>query len=118
APSEDPSQALPRQRAPQVAAREPLHRGHRPRAHQDDRGEGQGRQAGDREADHAGAQGRPALAPPGDVHAAAPGQGHHLQAVRRDRPALHGASRRLHPHSQARPAPLGLHRDGVSRAGL
>ena len=57
APSEDPPQAQPRQRAPEGAAGQPLRRGHRPRADQDHRGQGQGRQAGAREADHAGAQG-------------------------------------------------------------
>ena len=75
APSEDPSQAQPRLRASQGAARQPLRRGHRPRADQDHRGQGQGGQAGDREADHARAQGRPARAPPGDLDLQHPAKG-------------------------------------------
>ena len=67
-------------------------------------GQGQGGQAGDREADHAGAQGRPARAPAGDLDPPAPGQGRDLQAVRGDRAPLHGASRGLHPDPQARSA--------------
>ena len=53
--------------APQGAARQPLQGGHRARAHQDDRGQGQGGQARGREADHAGQARRPARAPPGAV---------------------------------------------------
>ena len=75
APPEDPPQALPRRRAPQGAAGQPVHRGHRPRADQDHRGQGQGGQAGDREADHAGAQGRPARAPAGDLDLQHPDKG-------------------------------------------
>ena len=52
------------------------------------------------------------LAKKGDLHARrqaivdapAPRQGRDLQAVRRDRAALHGPPRRLHAHPQARPA--------------
>ena len=84
--------------------RQPLHRGHRPRADQDHRGQGQGGQARAREADHAGAQGRPARAPAGDLDPPAPRQGRDLQAVRGDRAALLGAPGRLHPDPQARPA--------------
>ena len=94
----------PRRRAPQGAARQPLHRGHRPRADQDHRGQGQGGQAGDREADHAGAQGRPARAPAGDLDPPASRQGRDLQALRGDRAALHGAPGRLHADPEARPA--------------
>jgi ribosomal protein L17 len=43
-------------------------------------------------------------------------QGRDLQAVRGDRPALRGASRRLHADPQARSASVGRDRDGLPRA--
>src|SRR6185503_1412497 len=87
-------------------------------ADQDHRGQGQGGQAGDREADHARAQGRPARAPPGDVDPPASRQGRDLQALRGDRSPLHGASGRLHADPQAGPAFERRHGNGLPRAGL
>ena len=104
-------------RAPQGAAAQPLQGGHRARADQDDRGQGQGRQARGRAADHARQARRPARPPPGAV-GARPGQVRRPQAVRGGRAALRGAARRLHPHPQARPASQRLDRDGLPRAGL
>ena len=104
-------------RPSQGAADEPLQGGHRARADQDDRGEGQGRQARAREADHARQARRPARAPPGAVDAR-PGQVRGPQAVRGGRAALRGAPGRLHAHPQARPASQRLDRDGLPRAGL
>ena len=96
---------------------QPLQGGHRARAHQDHRGEGQGRQARDRAADHARQARRPARPPAGAV-GARPGQVRRPQAVRGGRAALRGPPGRLHPHPQARPAPVGLDRDGLPRAVL
>ena len=65
------------------------------------------------------------LAKRGDLHArrqvlvrARPGQVPRPQAVRGGRAALRGASRRLHADRQARPAAVGLDRDGLPRARL
>ena len=60
---------------------------------------------------------RPARAPPGALGAGT-GQVHRPQAVRGDRAALRRAPGRLHADRQARPAPLGLDRDGLHRARL
>ena len=66
-----PAQAQPRRRAPQGAADQPLQGGHRARADQDHRGEGQGRQARGRAAHHAGQARRPARPAPGAERARA-----------------------------------------------
>ena len=81
--------------ASQGAAAEPLQGGHRARADPDDRGQGQGRQARGREADHAGQARRPARPPPGAVGAGS-GQVHRVQAVRGCRSPLRRPPRRLH----------------------
>ena len=117
APPEDTQQAQPRLRAPQGAADEPEQGADRARADQDDRGQGQGGQAGDREADHARQARRPARAPPGAVDALA-GQVRGAQAVRGGRAPLRGAPGWLHAHPQARAAPQRRDGDGLHRARL
>ena len=105
APPEDTQQAQPRQRPSQGAVDEPEQGDHRARADQDDRGQGQGGQARDREADHAGQAGRSARASPGAVDARA-GQVRGAQAVRGCGAPLRRSPRRLHAHPEARSAPL------------
>ena len=107
APPQEAEQAQPRRRAPRGAALEPLEAADRARADQDQPGQGQGGQARGRAADHAGQTRRPARPPPG-AGDAAQRQVHRPQAVRRGGAALRDPARRLHPHRQARPAPLGL----------
>ena len=97
---------------------QPLHRGHRPRADQDDRGQGQGGQAGDREADHA--------APRGDLHA-------RRQAMsilqHPDKGVIYKLFEEIAPRYAERPGGytrilklgprrVGRDRDGLPRAGL
>ena len=117
APRQDATQAQPRRSASQVAAAQPLPGPDRARADQDEPGEGQGRQAGGREADHARQARRPARAPAGAL-GARPGPLPRPQALRGGRAALRRAPGRLHPDRQARPAPVGLHRDGLPGARL
>ncbi len=62
--------------------------------------EGEGPSPGRRKARHAGQARRPARPPPGDR--ADQGRAARQEALRRARPALQGAQRRLHPHHEGR----------------
>ena len=87
------------------------------RADQDERSQGQGGKARDREADHARQARRPARSSSGAVGALAR-QVRRVQAVRGGRSPLRRQARRVHAHPQARPASLRRDRDGLPRAGL
>ena len=111
---EDRQEARARLVAPQGAVREPRVLADRARAHPDDRGEGQGRQAVRREDDHARPARRPARAPAGAL--GAPLAGDRAPALRRRRAAHGRPAGRLHADRQDRAAPGRRRRHGLPRA--
>ena len=107
-------EARPRLGAPQGALLEPCGCADRARPHQDDRHQGEGRQADRRADDHARPARRPARPPAGDGVPALARRG--AQALRRRRSAVQGPSGRLHADREDRPASGRRCGDGVPRA--
>ena len=94
------SAVQPHLRASQGDVRQHVGRADQARADRHHPAEGEGPASGRREADHARQARRPARPPP--RHVAAARRRHGEEALRRARPALQGAQRRLHPRPQGR----------------